>query len=191
MNIASSHRSLAGLVAALMCAPPLIAAAFSEVWFAPHQYDQHAGRAAEIGSVDIAAIRKATARFVDVKVAEAEGYGQCLGCVSGPNNGSMGIHFANGALVGDNALDPLKPEVLIYEPRGDKLRLMGMEHVVIAEGWHTKNQSPPSVMGQQMHFTGSPNRYGMPPHYSLLVWAWQSNLNGALADWNNWVSCAN
>ena len=119
------------------------------------------------------------------------GYGQFLGCVSGPNTGAMGIHFANGTLVGDNLVDPLKPEVLIYEPKNGRLRLVGMEYVVLAEGWNAKNQQPPLVFGQVMHYTGSPNRYGMPPHYSLHIWAWQANPNGLLADWNGWVSCAN
>ena len=39
--------------------------------------------------------------FRDVRVAEAEGYGLQFGCVSGPDFGAMGMHFVNGALVGD------------------------------------------------------------------------------------------
>jgi hypothetical protein len=172
--------------AALAVAPALMAANFAGGWFAPHT---HAAQA-EIGSVDLGAIRAATAKYVNVKAAEEDGYGQFLGCVSGPNQGAMGIHFANGTLVGDHKIDPLKPEVLIYEPRNGRLRLVGLEYVVLAEPWNAANQQPPMVMGQVMHLTGSPNRYGMPAHYSLHVWAWQANPNGVLSDWNTWVSCA-
>jgi hypothetical protein len=109
--------------------------------------------------------------------------------VSGPNGGAMGIHFANGALVGDGALDLLKPEVLIYEPNGDKLELVGMEYVVIAEAWHAKNEMPPVMAGQLFHYAPSPNRYGMPPHYQLHIWAWRNNASGTFADWNSKVVC--
>lgn len=147
------------------------------------------GNAAQMGKVDLAAIREATKRFQDVKVAEQEGYSQFLGCVSGPTGGAMGVHYANGGLVGDGELDLLKPEVLIYEPNGDKLQLVGMEYVVIAEAWHAKNQMPPVLGGQTFYYAPSPNRYGMPPHYELHVWAWRGNPTGAFADWNPKVVC--
>jgi hypothetical protein len=40
-----------------------------------------------------------------------------------------------------------------------------------------------------MHYTGSPNRYGIPPFYALHVWAWRPNPSGVFADWNTKVSC--
>jgi hypothetical protein len=150
--------------------------------------DDHV-HATDSSKVDLGMIREATKRFQDVKVAEKEGYGQFLGCVSGPNGGAMGIHFANGALVGDGELDLLKPEVLIYEPDGEKLKLVGMEYVVIAEGWHAKNPNPPVLAGQSFHYAVSPNRYGMPAHYELHVWAWRGNPTGTFADWNPKVLC--
>ena len=39
------------------------------------------------------------------------------------------------------------------------------------------------------NFTGSPNRYGLPPFYELHVWAWKANPRGAFADMNPAVSC--
>jgi hypothetical protein len=169
------------LLAMMACAPAATAAA--------HGGTPHGASATAISKLDLAAIRKATQRFQDVKVAEKEGYGQFLGCVSGPNGGAMGIHFANGDLVGDGVLDPLKPEVLIYEPNGDKLALVGMEYVVIAEPWHAKNEMPPVMAGQLFHYAPSPNRYGMPPHYELHIWAWRNNTSGTFADWNPQVVC--
>ena len=43
----------------------------------------------------IKAVREATERFKDVKVAEAEGYSLMFGCVSGPDYGAMGLHYVN------------------------------------------------------------------------------------------------
>jgi hypothetical protein len=183
MTIATATKRITQicLLAAMACAPVATAAA--------HGDTPHGAKTTAVSKFDLAAIRKATERFKDVKVAEKEGYGQFLGCVSGPNGGAMGIHFANGALVGDGVLDPLKPEVLIYEPKGDKLELVGMEYVVIAEAWHAKNEMPPVMVGQLFHYAPSPNRYGMPAHYELHIWAWRNNPSGLLADWNPKVSC--
>ena len=61
-------------------------------------------------------VRQATERFKDVAVAKAEGYALQFGCVSGSDFGAMGIHFVNGALVGDGEVDVMKPEILLYEP---------------------------------------------------------------------------
>ena len=45
----------------------------------------------------------------------------------------MGLHFVNGALVGDGEVDAMHPEILLYEPlpNGD-MRLVGVEFVVLA-----------------------------------------------------------
>jgi hypothetical protein len=101
----------------------------------------------------------------------------------------MGIHFANGGLVGDNALDAPHPEALLYEPKDGKLQLLGVEYIVIAEGWNAAHQTPPVLMGQLFNYVGAPNRYGLPAFYELHVWAWKSNPAGMFADWNGRVSC--
>ncbi len=134
-------------------------------------------------------VRQATAQFKDVHKAEAAGYALVHGCVSGPQEGAMGIHFANGGLVGDNALDALHPEALLYEPKDGKLQLLGVEYIVIAEGWNAKHTTPPVLMGQLFNYVGAPNRYGLPAFYELHVWAWKSNPAGMFADWNPRVSC--
>ena len=134
-------------------------------------------------------VRQATAQFRDVRKAEAAGYALLHGCVSGPQEGAMGIHFANGNLVGDGTLDAIHPEALLYEPKGGKLQLVGVEYVVIAEAWNAKHQTPPVLMGQLFNYVGAPNRYGIPAFYELHVWAWKSNPSGVFADWNERVSC--
>jgi hypothetical protein len=84
--------------------------------------------------------REATARFHDVRVAEAEGYHLAFGCVSGPDSGAMGMHFVNMELVGDGILDATRPEIVIYEPQPNgRLRLIGADFLVFAADWHTNN----------------------------------------------------
>jgi hypothetical protein len=134
-------------------------------------------------------VRIGTKDFQDVGAALAAGYASSGSCVSGPEEGAMGIHYPNGALIGDGALDPRRPEILIYEQRGGRLRLLGVEFLVIADAWHAQNPGPPVLMGQHFHYVGSPNRYGLPPFYELHVWAWKHNPHGMFVDWNPLVSC--
>ena len=44
-------------------------------------------------------------------------------------------------------------------------------------------------MGQLFHLFDSPNRFNLPPFYTLHVWAWKSNPNGTFVNWNPNVSC--
>jgi hypothetical protein len=135
-------------------------------------------------------VRQATQQFLDVNAAESAGYGPAFGCVSGPDHGAMGIHYINGPLVGDGQIDAAHPEALIYEPVGEKRRLVGVEYIVDAATWLTNhNGVPPSLEGQAFQFLGAPNRYGIPAIFELHVWAWRDNPNGAFVDWNNRVSC--
>ena len=137
----------------------------------------------------VRAVRDGTRNFGDVNVAIGAGYVSTDSCVSGPQEGAMGIHFANFGLIGDGALDAAHPELLLYELRGGRLRLLGVEFLVIAEAWHAANALPPVLMGQQFHYVGSPNRYGLPAFYELHVWAWNENPHGMFVDWNPNVTC--
>lgn len=130
-----------------------------------------------------------TRRFRDVTEAEAQGWMSARSCVSGREAGAMGIHYVNNGLVGEGLLDPRRPEALIYEPRHGKRRLVGVEFIVIADVWHASNVEPPVLLGQHFHYTGAPNRYGLPAFYALHVWAWKRNPNGMFVDWNPRVSC--
>jgi hypothetical protein len=134
-------------------------------------------------------VRRATRPFHNVPAARAAGYAPFLGCVSGPQEGAMGVHFVNGDLVGDGVLDAQRPEALMYEARNGKLEFVGVEYIVLADAWNTANPAPPTLMGQSFHFTPAPNRYGIPAFYALHVWAWKPNPHGAFVDWNPNVSC--
>ena len=137
------------------------------------------------------AVREATERFRDLNVAIAEGYVQNGGCVSGPEQGAMGVHFAKFALF-DDAIAVDQPEVLVYEPRHGGLRLVAAEYLTLAEVWQNSHDDSelPHLMGHLFHYAPGPNRYGPAAFYELHVWAWKDNPKGAFADWNPTVSCA-
>jgi hypothetical protein len=137
----------------------------------------------------IETVRRATERFQNVEEAMAAGYVDSLVCVSGLEEGAMGVHFGNGALLGDSVLDAERPEILVYEPKHGQLHLVAVEYVVDAAAWDANNPTTPSLLGQLFHYGGSPNRYGVPPVYELHVWAWKHNPNGMFADWNPKVTC--
>jgi hypothetical protein len=151
--------------------------------------DPHAGHPQAFSAKLVQLVRDATQQFINVNGATAAGYQPFLGCVSGPDHGAMGVHYVNGGLVGDGEIDASKPEALIYEPSNGGMRLVGVEFVVIADAWLAHHSSPPVLEGQTFLFVDSPNRYGLPAHFELHVWAWRNNPNGAFVDWNNNVSC--
>jgi hypothetical protein len=135
-------------------------------------------------------VRDATRQFIDVGAATDAGYGQFLGCVSGPDHGAMGVHYVNGPLVADGEIDATKPEALIYEFSHGRARLVGVEFIVDAATWLANHASAPVLEGQSFQLVDSPNRYGIPaPFFELHVWAWRDNPNGAFVDWNDRVTC--
>ena len=135
------------------------------------------------------AVRQATEQFKNVANAGPD-YVLNFGCVSGSDYGAMGLHFVNGSLVGDGEIDVTRPEILLYEPLPDgKMQLTGADYLVLAADWDAKHQGPPQLMGQLFHFFEAPNRFGLPPFYTLHVWAWKENPNGAFTNWNPNVSC--
>ena len=136
-------------------------------------------------------IRDNTERFKDVKVAEGEHYSLMFGCVSGPDYGAMGLHYVNMEFVGSGVIDPTRPQIVIYEPMPDgHLQLIGADFLVIASQWDAAHPGePPQLMGQAFHYFESPNRFGLPAFYTLHVWAWKKNPNGAFVNWHPDVSC--
>jgi hypothetical protein len=147
--------------------------------------DEHNSPAALVRQV-----HDATRQFIDVNNATAAGYGPFLGCVTGPDHGAMGIHYVNGALLGETQLDASKPQALIYEPVNGKLRLVGVEFIVDAATWLASNgNTPPVLDGQVFQFVVAPNRFNIPSFFELHVWAWRDNPQGAFVDWNNRVTC--
>jgi hypothetical protein len=164
-----------GLAAALSCGSASVAAS-----------DGGQGPATGL----VGTVQRAVERYRDPADAEANGWMSANACVSGPEEGAMGVHFVKGSILFDGALDPEEPEALIYEIRGNRARLVGVEFIVVASQWHANNAAPPVIMGQQTHLVPAPNRYGLDAFYELHVWAFRPNVKGTFVDWNPAVSCA-
>ena len=149
-----------------------------------------AGHDTKPTSALIEKVRAATEPFRDVRNTSGL-YEPILGCVSGPLEGAMGVHFVNKTLLTDNVLLAEQPEALIYEFKSGIARLVGVEFIVLASVWHQTHapDDPPVLEGQLLQFEDSPNRFGLPPFYQIHVWAWRDNPNGAFVDWNRRVSC--
>jgi hypothetical protein len=150
---------------------------------------QHSGHASLNGPLP-EAVRNATERYRNVNNAIADGYVQFQGCVSGPANGAMGVHYSKFPLF-DGAIDVDTPEVLVYEPKNGTLQLVAAEYVIPAPAWDPSHNpfDKPQLMGHLLQFAPGPNRYGPDAIYELHVWAWRDNPSGTFADWNPNVSC--
>src|SRR5215207_1815297 len=99
--------------------------------------------------------RAATAGSHNNDVAVAAGYrefrdAQNIACIDQPGAGGMGMHYVNGARVGDAAVNAATPEALVYEPTPNgRLRLVAAEYIVFQTAWDEIHSSRPSLFGQQ------------------------------------------
>jgi hypothetical protein len=145
---------------------------------------------------ELAQVREVTARFHRVEEAIAAGYELgwvngsnvriITGCVAHPTAGAMGYHYFNQELVADLTVDPLEPEVLVYESApGGGLHLVAVEWVVPGPNTNPPGVSePPSVLGMQMHILVPAVGFWL-KH----AWIWKHNPAGMFADWNPNVTC--
>lgn len=138
---------------------------------------------------DLAALRRATARFHDAEAAAAAGYSILVthpttgaACLDHPTDGGMGRHMLNPALV-DDAVSATEPEVIVYEPQKDGgLRLVGVEYI-IPYAIRGPEEAPPTLFGQE--FLHNPT-FGL---WMLHVYAWKHNPAGIFATWNSAITC--
>jgi hypothetical protein len=168
-------RRIAGIVLSLVIAPGTAVAAL----------------AAAGGQADLGPVRQATAAYHDLSAAEAAGYAAFYVCTDETGVGAMGQHFVNLDLVLDPAIDPLRPEVLVYEPRTDGgYKLVALEYVTFQDAWTaTYGAATPTVLGIDLKAVAAPNRYGLPPFFQRHVWLWAPNPLGMFNDWNSEVTC--
>ena len=139
----------------------------------------------------LADIRRATAKYHDFEVAQADGFVLDLHCAAHPEYGGMGFHAVNFARVMNGEVNPVEPEVLVYEPmENGKLRLVAVEYIVVAEIWDALYDYPPMLGSQEFDDHRAPGSGGPPfPHYQLHVWVWRNNPNGMYSPFNPMVSC--
>ena len=142
-----------------------------------------AGSALGAGKSDIPAVRAATLKYKDIDAAFDDGYAFFYTCTEQPGVGTMGQHLLNTELLGNDAVDPLRPEVLVYQPtRAGGWKLVAVEYVTFAQGR--------TVLGQSMNTVPVGNRYGVPVEfYAKHAWIWHGNPKGIFADWNPSITC--
>jgi hypothetical protein len=142
-------------------------------------------------------LREALDKYQDPVMAVHDGYFSTLGCVEYLKPGvagqvpypagGMGVHFFNVVLMG--TLDPLKPQVLVYQPVGDKLRLVAAEYFVPLS---PEVKERPQLFGQPFDGPMEGHHPLMPHglnHYDLHVWLWKKNPAGLFAPTNPDVKC--
>jgi hypothetical protein len=143
-----------------------------------HDHDSMAD--AEADPAELAAANLAAAAFQDVEMAEAAGYGStidALGCFENVEEGGMGLHYLNEALM-DDQVDITTPEALVYEldADGEIVGLVAHEYIVPVEAW--TNEEPPNLFGLDFH------EHPVLPLWVLHAWIWKDNPAGVFADWN-------
>jgi hypothetical protein len=146
----------------------------------------------------LADVRAALEKYQDPVVAVHDGYFSTLGCVEypapgGPGQipypaGGMGVHFFNVSLIGPKT-DPMRPQVLVYEPVGDKLKLAAAEWFVPLETGITER---PTLFGHPFDGPMEGHHPLMPlmmHHYDLHVWLWKKNPAGMFSPTNPDLKC--
>ena len=102
--------------------------------------------------------------------------------------GGMGVHFLNLQFISP-VLDPTRPQVLIYEPAGDSLRLAAAEWFVPVEA---AGEQRPQIFGRELEGPMAGHQPLMPDglhHYDLHVWLWKNNPSGVFSPTNPTVKC--
>jgi hypothetical protein len=185
--MSAKHLVVCFTAAALLASASAVGIAETEDADQVSHIAQHLGHGADTLP---AAVRQATARYLDVQNALDEEYVDTQNCVSGQNEGAMGVHLIKLSLF-DHVLRVEEPEALVYEPKDGRLRLVAVEYITPAAAWQTNNPgAQPILSGHLFHYAQGPNRYGPDSFYELHVWAWKNNPRGTFADWNPNVSCA-
>jgi len=147
---------------------------------------------------ELQSVRALLDKYNDPIVAVHDGFLSTLGCVEYPKGGKegemsyaaggMGVHFINMGNVGPT-LDPAKPQVLIYEPVGDKLRLVAAEWFMPTQ---VAGSTRPSIFGKELQGPMEGHKPLMPAevhHYDLHVWLWKPNPAGVYSPTNPAVKC--
>jgi hypothetical protein len=147
---------------------------------------------------ELVAARGALDKYRDPIVAVHDGYLSSLGCIEYPDGGAegamrylpggMGVHFLNFGFVG-GPLDPARPQVLIYQPVGDKLELVAAEWFVPAEA---AGPVRPRIFDTELEGPMEGHKPLMPEgmhHYDLHVWLWKANPAGVFSPTNAAVTC--
>ena len=150
----------------------------------------------------LAAARQATAKYQDVRAAEADGYRAI-----GPNVPGMGIHYVRKAT--STAFSINEPPILLYEkdPETASLRLVGVSYLVVAPSgvdgqpvtspfpkalasWHKHNNvcvlpdNSASVELTEAQCTGRGGRFTAETSWMVHAWIWKDSPTGVFSPTN-------
>jgi hypothetical protein len=154
-------------------------------------------KAEEPNKAQLDAMRQALEKYKDPYKAVHDLYLSTVGCVhySGEKiegymeyaKGAMGVHFVNLTVTGPEP-DPMRPNVLIYEPHGKKLRLVAVEWLVPVAAAKKR----PSLLGQPFQGPMEGHEPLIPKdfiHYDLHAWLFKDNPLGMFSPTNPNVKC--
>jgi hypothetical protein len=151
-------------------------------------------------AAQLAKTKAALAKYESVDAAKADGYTMASPCTFFPggagnassDQGGMGIHFMNDAIVKSGKNIPTKPPILVYAPAaGGALQLVAVEYFKADADQNAKTDPDrPSLFGRAFDGPMLGHSPGMPIHYDLHVWLWKHNPSGIFAPWNPDVSCS-
>ena len=158
----------------------------------------------------LSALRQFTAGFHDLDAATGAGYGLLKappataqdGCISDESAGGMGYHYTRGNNLGDDAIDLLDPEFLVYAPTdGPPLNGVTQRRLAAVEYFLPFSQQWPAPGAQG--FTKVPSLHDFPTTSDLPdvpftatarfggwmfhIWVWETNPAGMFGNFNSSV----
>jgi hypothetical protein len=133
---------------------------------------------------EVETLRASLAPFASLARAKSDGYATAItDCMSNGDVGAMGVHFGNTALI-DATVNPLRPEVLIYEPGASgEMSLVGVEFIIPFAAV-PKTAPAPELFGEKFI---ADDAFGL---WGLHVWTHRTNPSGLFSPWNPRVRCS-
>lgn len=156
----------------------------------------------------LAALRQLTVKFHDVDVAKNAQYllfSNPLtapdGCISDSTAGGMGYHYGRLNNLGDDAIDLLDPEFLVYAPKDGpridgvaRMRLAAFDYFIPYSPKWPANDAPTFKRAPSFHdfpttqslpdVSFAPSRFG---GWMIHIWLWENNPGGMFANFNQSV----
>ena len=136
-------------------------------------------------------VHQATKQFRDLDAALAAGYVPAGECAAHPELGGMGYHYLHPGLAADTVVDASMPEILVYVPEDDGLKLAAVEWWVADADQDLGTDDDRPTLFDRLPFDGPMPGHDttMPVHYDLHVWLYDHNPAGQLAPFNPKVAC--
>lgn len=142
---------------------------------------------------DLASLRQATVRYQNVNNALADGFVPVSECtLNSDSSAGMGIHYMHIDRVLDPSINLLEPELLLYAPTPNGVRLVGVEYFLAigpTDFIPPDAPPPPMLFGREFDGPMFGHEPGMPSHYDFHVWLWEANPKGIFAPYNPNVKC--